>query len=664
MKQLRNVAIVGHSGSGKTSLSEALLHKTGAIEEMGNVAEGTTVTDYSPDEKKRQMTIASAVFFVDWKDSKINFVDTPGYADLTGEVRNSMKGYDGALIVLDAGGNIKIGAERAWKYAGEYKMRPIIFINKMDESGASWKGLLEKAKKRWGGTIMPLQMPLADFSGTVDVVDFNEEGSPSDIRAEAGELHEALVETAAETDDKLTEKYLEEGKLSLDEIRNGLRDAFISGKFTPVFFGSAIKNVGVESLLDGIIDYCPPPSDETKPDELKEMSKDQPCAYVFKTISEPHLGTVTLFRVYSGEFLPGVEVYNSVKKTSEKISQPFFLRGHNRIETEKIIPGDIGATVKLKVTKTGDTLCGKKAPVILPAPHMPEAVFSVAVEPVAKKDQEKLGVCVSKLIDEDPSLNFRMDKEFGQTILSGMGEVHLSIAIERLKDRFGVDVEIEETKVPYRETIKAKSRAQGKYKKQSGGKGQYGDAWLVVEPLPKDKNFEFVNAIVGGAIPSKYIPAVEKGVKEAMLKGVLAGCPITNVKVTLNDGTFHQVDSSDMAFQIAGSMAFKKAVEKARPVLLEPVIQLEIEIPNAYLGDITSDLSGRRGRIVTIEPGDFLQHVKAVVPLAEAGRYATDLKSMTQGEGSCLMSFLCYEEVPSHISEKIVAETKKEKEEG
>ncbi len=662
MKQLRNVAIVGHSGGGKTSLSEALLYKSGAIDKMGEVAGGTTTTDYSPDEVKRQMTIDSAVFFVDWRDNKLNFVDTPGYADFTGEVRNSMKGYDAALIVLDAGGNVQIGAERAWQYARAYKMRPIIFINKIDESGVDWKGLLERIRKRWGKEIMPMQMPLADSSGVLDVVDFKKDAAPSDIAAEAGELHEKLMEAAAETDDKLTEKYLEEGGLSPDEFKGGLRDAIISGKLVPVFFGSALKNIGVESLLDGIINYCPSPSEGVMADELKGASEGSRCAYVFKTVSEPHLGTVTLFRVYSGQFLPGVEVYNSARKSSEKIGQLFSLRGHSRIEIDEVAQGDIGVTSKLKATKTGDTLCDKKTPVILPAPHMPEAVFSIAVKPAAKKDQEKLGACVAKLIDEDPSLNMRMDKEFGQTILSGMGEVHLDIAVGRLRDRFGVDVEIEETKVPYRETIRAKSRAQGKYKKQSGGRGQYGDAWLAVEPLPSEKNFEFVNAIVGGAIPAKYIPAVEKGVKEAMQRGVLAGFPMTSIRVKLDDGTFHQVDSSDMAFQIAGSMAFKKATADARPVLLEPVVQIEIDIPEAYLGDVTSDLSGRRGRIMTIEPGDFSQRVKAAVPLAEAGRYATDLKSMTQGEGSCTMSFLRYEEVPSHVSEKIIAEAKKEEE--
>ncbi len=683
--KIRNAAIVGHNGAGKTSLTEALAFNAGLTSRLGRVQDGTTISDYNSDEIKRQMTIDSSLLTSEWNGHRIYMVDTPGYADFSCDVKQSMRAFDSAIFVIDATSGIGVGTETAWEYADEFKMPRLIFVNMMDKESANWNSILQELQERWGGAfkITPIQLPIgkeADFKGVVDLISMKvltySEGKetgggeiPAELSKEVSEVREKLIETSAENDDALVEKYLEGKELTVEELKRGLRIGIIQRKIVPVFCGCAYQNIAVRPLYDAIIDYMPSPVEcESLPvtipgagkEETRELSPDAPfTAYVFKTINEPHLGDVLLFRVYSGKLTAGSEVYNSTKGKTEKISQIYLMRGRNREETSEVAVGDIASIAKLKITRTGDTLCDKKHPVLVEPVNLPEGVASVALKPKTKKDQEKLSTSLRKLAEEDPVLRIRHDHELGQTIVTGMGDVHLDVVVERLQERFGVEVVVEKTRVAYRETIRSTAKVQGKYKKQSGGRGQYGDVFLEIEPLPRDKDFEFVNKIVGGAIPSKYIPAIEKGVKDAMSKGILASHPVINVKATVYDGSFHDVDSSDMAFQIAASMAFKKAFAEANPVLLEPIVEVQIVIPETYVGDVTSDLNSKRGRIMGIEMKGERQVIKAHVPLAEINRYSTDLKSMTQGRGSYQVKFSHYEEVPARVGEKLISEAKK-----
>ncbi len=684
----RSVAIVGHNGVGKTSLAEALALNAGLTNRLGRVEDGSTITDYGADEIRRQMTIDSSLITSDWNGYRVCLVDTPGYADFSCDVKQSMKAFDGAIFVIDANSGIGLGAETAWEYADEFEMPRLIFVNMMDKESASWDSILQELQERWGGSfkLAPIQHPIgkeADFKGVVDLISMKaltysdgketvSEEIPAELSDEISKVREKLIEISAENDDALIEKYLEGGELTVDELKKGLRAGIIQRKTVPVLCGCAYRNIAVKPLYDAIIDYMPSPQErqpvtvtvpQTGKEETSELSPDAPlAAYVFKTVNEPHLGDVLFFRVYSGKLSGGSEVYNSTKEKTEKISQIYLMHGRNREEISEVSVGDIASIAKLKVTRTGDSLCGKKNPVLLKPVNLNEGVASIALSPKTKKDQEKLSTALGKLAEQDPALRIRHDHELAQTIVTAMGDVHLDVVVERLKERFGVEVIVEKTKVAYRETIRSTARAQGKYKKQSGGRGQYGDVWLQIEPFPGDVEFEFVNKIVGGSIPGKYVPAVEKGVKDVMSKGILAGYPVTNLRATVYDGTFHEVDSSDMAFQIAASMGFRKAFNESHPVLLEPIVEVQIVIPETYVGDITSDLNSRRGRIMGIETKGERKLINAHVPLAEIDRYSTDLKSMTQGRGNYQMKFSRYEEVPARISQRLVSETKKEEE--
>ena len=683
-EQLRDVAIIAHGGVGKTSLVEALLFASGAAKRLGRVEEGTTVSDYSSDEIKRKISIDSTLVHTEWQEHKINIIDTPGYADFIGEMKGSLRVVDAAIVVVSAGDGVEVGTERVWHHASEGGLPRLIFVNRMDEENANFYSTLEGMRKEWGGKVVPIQLPIEEgdgFQGIVDLVKmkaylYGSEGKreekeipPGELEGRAKEYGEKLAEAVAETDDNLLEKYLEEGSLSEEEIKQGLRGGALSGKIFPVLCGSAYRCMGTEDLLGAIVDCLPSPLERPaicgkrpggEEEERREPARDGPfSALVFKTIFEPHLGVLSFFRVYSGKLSSGSTIYNSNKGVEERIGQIIFMQGKEKEEVSEVQPGDLAAVAKLKETVTGDTLCDGKNTIVVPTISFPKPMLSLAVKPRTKKDQEKLTVALAKIQGEDATFEMRMDHELGQTIISGMGELHLEIIIDELKDKFGVEVDVEKSKVAYRETIRSSTKVQGKYKRQSGGRGQYGDVWIEVEPLPRGEDFEFVNKIVGGAIPAKYIPAVEKGVREAMQKGILAGYPVTNVRVTIYDGTFHQVDSSDMAFHIAGSLAFKKAVLEAKPVLLEPIIEVEVVVPDEYLGDITGDLNSRRGRIVGIEAKGSKQVIKVQVPLAEMDRYSTELRSKTKGTGAHTMKFSHYEEVPQRVSEKIIAESKK-----
>ncbi|NOX97886.1 MAG: elongation factor G [Nitrospirae bacterium] len=687
VEEIRNVALLAHGGAGKTSLAEALLYTSGAINRLGRVEEETTVSDYTTDEMHRKISIKSALLYSQWQEHKINLVDTPGYADFVGEVRSVLPVVDGAIIVIDANSGVEVGTERVWNYAEEFHLGRLIFLNKMDGDNAKFYSVLEEMKKSWGNKITPLQLPLGEgngFQGVIDILEMKaylwgndgkaeEKEIPEEWAEKAKKYHEELIETTAETDDGLLEKYLEEGTLSEDEVRNALSRGTHEGKIVPLLCGSAYQAKGIENLLNTIVSLLPSPLNRpaipgkrlNAEEEVKiEAKKDSPLsALIFKTTFVPHLGELSFFRVYSGTLASGSTVYNSTRGHEERIGQIILLQGKEKEEISQLQPGDLAAVAKLKGAFTGDTLCDKKNPLLLPKVSFPQPVISLAIKPKTKKDQEKLSDALGKIGKEDPTFEVRLDHELGQTIISGMGELHLEIIINELKEKFGVEVEVEKSKVAYRETIRSTAQVQGKYKRQSGGRGQYGDVWIKVEPLPHGEGFEFVNKIVGGTIPTKYIPAVEKGVREAMQKGVLGGYPLTDIRVTLYDGSFHDVDSSDMAFHIAGSMALKKASLEAKPVLLEPIIEVEVTVPNECLGDITGDLNGRRGRIIGIEARGKNQLIKAQVPLAEMDKYSTNLRSQTKGKGRHTRKFSHYEEVPQRISEKIIAEMNKEKEE-
>ncbi len=679
-EKIRNVALLSHGGAGKTSLAEALLYISGATNRLGRIEEGTTLSDYTADEVHRKISIKSALLHSPWREHKINLLDTPGYADFVGEVRSVLPVADGAIIVVDATSGVEVGTERAWNYAEEFHLGRLIFLNKMDGDNAKFHSIMEDLKKNWGNKITPLQLPLGEgkgFQGIIDLLDMKaylwdhkgkteEKEIPEEGKEKARKYHEELIETAAETDDGLLEKYLEEGNLSEDEVRKAIRQGTGEGKIVPLLCGSAYQAQGMEGLLNTIIDTLPSPPDRpaipgkklgTEEEVKVEAEKEAPfTALIFKTTFEAHLGELSFFRVYSGTLSSGSTVYNSSRGHEERIGQIILPQGKEKEEISQLQPGDLAAVAKLKGAVTGDTLCDKKNPLILPKASFPRPVLSLAVKPKTKKDQEKLSDALGKIGKEDSTFEVHLDHELGQTIISGMGELHLEIIINELRNKFGVEVEVEKSKIAYRETIRSTAKVQGKYKRQSGGRGQYGDVRIEVEPLPHGEDFQFVNKIVGGAIPGKYIPAVEKGVREAMQKGVLAGYPLTDMRVTLYDGSFHDVDSSDMAFHIAGSMALKKASLAAKPVLLEPIIEVEITVPDEYLGEITGDLNGRRGRIMGIEARGKNQLIKARVPLAEMDKYSTDLRSQTKGRGSQTMKFSHYEEVPQRISEKIIAE--------
>jgi elongation factor G len=680
--KLRNVGIVAHGGAGKTSLAEAMLFSSGAISRMGKVDEGNSTTDYEPEEVKRKVTISSALAPCEWREHKINFVDTPGYSDFVAEVKGALRAVDSTLVILCAAAGVEVDTEKVWQYAADLNMPRLTFINKMDRENADFYSVVESMKGKFGNGVIPIQLPIGaedSFSGIVDLIAMKayvmqgnqslETEIPEDLLLQAEEARQAVIEAAAEGDDDLLTKYLDGEGLSDEEICLGLKNGISQGKLFPVLCGSAYKNIGVKNILDALLAYLPAAGQTVAMgqhpgtrDILERKAEDVFSAIVFKTTADPFVGRLSYLRVFSGVMKPDSILYNATKEKSERIGNIFTLRGKHQDALSSVYAGDIAVVAKLQETATGDSLCDKDHPIVFEPIAYPNPMFTMCIEAKNKGDEDKLGNALARLTDEDPTIKVRKNVETGQLLLSGLGELHTDIMAERMKRKFGVDVLLKSPKVPYRETIRASVKIEGKHKKQSGGHGQFGHVWLQLEPLAPGGNFEFVDSIFGGAVPRQYIPAVEKGVKEALGGGVLAGYPMVDIKVTLYDGSYHTVDSSEMAFKIASIMALRKGALQAKPVMLEPVCNVEVTIPEGFMGDVIGDLNSKRGRIQGMEPiGSGLGVVKAQAPIAEMFRYAIDLRSITQGRGSFTMNFSHYEEVPPRLAETIIASAKKDK---
>jgi elongation factor G len=687
-KSLRNLAVVGHGGTGKTSLCESLLFVSGKSERLGRVDDSTSCMDFEPEEQKRRVSISSAANFVEWEKHKINFIDTPGDSNFTFDIKCSMSVVENAVIIVDAVGGVEFQTQKVWELADEFKLPRIIFINRLDRERAIFNTALESIKSKFKKKVTPVCLPIGaedKFNGIVDLIsmkaylfsDNKGAGKASDIPAEMMDevksLRDSMVEDIAEADDELMNKYLESGELSDEELKTGLKKGVSAGNLIPVLCGSSTKGIGISLLLDLIVSSFASPVDrgpikgkKPKTDDVEERqpSEDAPfSAIVFKTIADPYAGRLTLFRVYSGTLNSDTPVYNSSRKITEKFGHVFFLEGKNQKQAEVLIPGDIAGVAKLKETTTGDTLCNEKSPIIFEKVVVPPPIISYAMEPKTRGDEDKIASSIHRLTEEDPTIVYTRNVETKEMILSGMGQVHIEVNIEKMKRKFGVEVNLNTPKIPYKETIKGKTNVQGKYKKQSGGRGQFGDCWIDIEPLPRGGGFLFEDKIVGGVIPGQYRPAVEKGIVEAAVKGVLAGYPVVDFKIALTFGSYHTVDSSEMAFKIAGSMAFQKGVMDCQPILLEPIVNIEIEVPDEYMGDVIGDLNSRRGRVQGMDANGSNQVIKGQVPLAEILKYAPDLRSMTSGRGNFTYTESHYDEVPAYIAEKIIAEFKKDKEE-
>lgn len=682
--RLRNVGIVAHGGAGKTSLTEAMLFNSGAVNRLGRVDDGSATTDFEPEEIKRKVTISAALAPCEWNGHKINVVDTPGYADFVAEVKSALRAVDSVCVVLCAASGVEVETEKVWSYANELGLPRICFINKMDRENADFYSVVESMKEKFGNGVVPVQLPIGaqdSFQGIVDVLtrkayvpqkngrEYTETDVPAEMLAKCEDARTALIEAAAEGDDELLAKYLDGEELSNEEVRSGLLAAIAQAKVFPVLCGSALKNIGITQTLDSIISYLPAPG--TNPitgyhpvtKELVERSAADPfSAMVFKTTADPFVGRLSYIRLYSGTMKPDSSLYNATKEKSERVGTIFTLRGKQQDPVTAVHAGDIVVVAKLQETATGDSLCDKDKPVIFTPIPYPKPMFVRSIETKNKGDEDKIGQALARLMDEDPTFKVQKDVETRQLLISGMGELHLDIMTERMKRKFGVETLLASPKVPYRETIRGTAKVEGKHKKQSGGHGQYGHVWLQLEPLAPGAEFEFVDSIFGGAVPRQYIPAVEKGVRDALAGGLLAGYPMVDVKVTLTDGSYHTVDSSEMAFKIASAMALRKGVLQAKPVLLEPIYSVEVLVPESYMGDVIGDLNTKRGRIQGMEPiGGGLGRVKAQVPLAEMSRFSIDLRSITQGRGSFDMNFSHYEDVPARIAEAIIAGAKKDK---
>ena len=686
-KSLKSIAVIGHGGTGKTSLCESLIYVVGKSDRLGRVDDGTSSLDYEPEEQRRRISISAATSFLECDKQKITIVDTPGDSNFAYDTKNCLQNVDNALVVIDAVGGVEFQTEMVWEYAKEFKLPKVVFINRMDRERADFFKVLESIKARLGDKVTPIFLPIgvADtFRGIVDLLEnkalfFDDpKGAakagdiPPEMKDIVEEYRNNMTEDIAECDEQLMDKYLSDGELSPDDLKIGLKMGIASGSFIPVICGSATKHIGVNSLINMIINHLPSPVDRGSlsgklpgTDTLAERPPDAAAPFsarVFKTIADPYAGRLTLFRIYSGTLTHDTSVLNSTRKVNERIGNIFYLDGKVQKPAEALVAGDIAAVAKLKETVTGDTLCNEKAPVIFDKITPTPAIMSFAIEAKARGDEEKIVSSIHRLIEEDPTLTFTIDRQTKEMILSGMGQVHIEVTIEKMKRKFGVEVVLNTPRVPYKETIKGKTTIQGKYKKQSGGRGQFGDAWLEIEPLPRGAGFEFADKIVGGVIPGQYRPAVEKGIVEAMLEGILAGYPMVDLKVSLIDGSYHTVDSSEMAFKIAGSMGFKKGVLSCQPTLLEPMVNINIEIPEEYMGDVMGDLNGRRGRVLGMDSKGSHQIVKGLVPLAEILKYAPDLRSMTSGRGTFTYEHSHYDEVPPYIAEKIIAEAKKSEE--
>jgi elongation factor G len=680
LENLRNVSLLSHSGAGKTSLSEAILFDAKAITRLGKVDEGSTTSDYDPDEIKRRISINLTVLPFQWQSIKVNLLDTPGYSDFVGEVKSSLRVSEGAIVLICATSGIEVGTEQVWQYCEEAALPRLIFINKMDRENADFFKVAEAVQKKFGVKCIPVQIPIGShtaFSGIIDLLKMKayletaakEDEIPAEIKSQAETYRTKLVEAVAGADEKLIEKYLNDEVISQEELETALKAAVSGGTLVPIFAGSALQNVGVTFLIDAIQQYLPSPggipveiTDATKGtvEKIEPSPADSLAAMVFKTSADPYVGKMTYFRVYTGTLSSNSQIWNSTRNEPERVGQVFVVRGKNQETTSQVGAGDIGVVTKLNVTSTGDTLCTREKPVKLAPIDFPNPVYSGAVTPKTKADLDKLGSSLARLAEEDPTLKVRRELDTSETILAGLGETQLEVVVEKMQRKFGVGVNLDVPKVPYKETIKTPAKGEYKHKKQTGGHGQYGHVLLEVEPLPRGSGIEFVDAIVGGTIPRNYIPAVEKGVKDAVHEGVVAGFPVVDVLARVYDGSFHPVDSSEICFKIAGAGALKKAMDSASPVLLEPIVKLKVTVPDNYTGDIMSDLNNKRGRVMGMMPEGGYNTIEAEVPLAEVLRYAIDLKSMTQGRGRYTFEFDHYEEVPAFVAQKICAERKAE----
>lgn len=680
LEEIRNLCLLSHAGAGKTSLSEAALFAAKAIPRLGRVDEGSTTSDYDPIEVKRRISINLTILPYEWKGTKINLIDTPGYSDFAGEVKAAIRVSEGALIVVCAASGVEVGTEQVWEYSEEADLPRLIFVNKMDRENADFYRTLEQLQSYFGHRCLPLQLPIGaqdKFEGIVDLLarksylgsPEKEDNIPSPLEDKVNSFRQKLVEGIAETDDTLIEKYLGGEELTQEELSNGLRQAVAAGKIVPVLVGSALKSIGIVSLLDLIPRYIPSPGEReialagsSAEGEKLKPSEDGPlAALVFKTSADPYVGKLTYFRVYSGVMESNSQVWNASRGEVERIGQLFTVRGKNQEPVPKVGAGDIGAVAKLNVTGTGDTLSSRDKPILLPPTQFPKPIFSEAVHPRTKADVDKLGAALSRLSEEDPTLQVHREADTAETILSGLGETHVEVAAEKMWRKFGVEVDLKTPEVPYKETITVAVKAEYKHKKQTGGHGQYGHVFLSLEPLPRGSGNEFVDKIVGGTIPKNYIPAVEKGVNEASQEGVLAGYPVVDIRTTVYDGSFHPVDSSDICFKIAGAGALKKGLAQGQPIILEPIMNIKVKVPKDFTGDIIGDLNTKRARVQGMYPEDGMNVIEAQVPQAEIMRYPIDLKSITQGRATFTIDFSHYEEVPAHIAEKIIAEKQAKK---
>lgn len=679
--KIRNVALVGHGSAGKTSLTSAFLYDTGITTRLTNVQQGNTVTDYDPDEIDRQISINSSLCHMEWKNNKINIIDCPGYTNFLWDARASLRAADAGVVMVCGVAGVEVGTEKIWDMLKELELPRIFIINKMDRENADFSRTMESIHQFFGRQAVPVQIPIGsekDFKGVVDLIakkaflfegggnsKFTEGDIPADMIDDVNKRIENLTEMVAESDESLLEKYFENGELSPEDLIAGLKKSILEGQFFPVFASSATQNMGVQPILDGIINFLPNPlfrgSIKGREDKEIKVGEDNPfSALVFKTISDPYTGRISIMRIFSGRINPDSTVYNPNKEANEKMGGLFYLQGKEQIPAGQAQAGDLVATAKLKTTSTGDTLCDKKADIVFNKIKFPEPSISFAIEPKTRADEDRISQAVHRIVEEDPTARIERDPETSQLIISGNGQLHVEIVTARLKKRYNVDVDLKPPKIPYRETIKGTADVHSRFKKQTGGRGQFADVRIKIEPLPKGSEFEFVDKIFGGAIPKNFIPSVEKGVQEARKKGVVAGYPTVDFRVILYDGTYHDVDSSDIAFKIAASMAFKDAAKQARPTIMEPVMNVEIYTPEAYMGDIMGNLNGRRGKVQGMEQKGPLRIIKAQVPMSEMLDFEPSLTSITGGRGSYLMEFANFEEVPAHLQQKIVDESVRE----
>ncbi|HEX9896145.1 MAG TPA: elongation factor G [Dehalococcoidales bacterium] len=685
LENIRNLALLAHNGAGKTSLSEAILFTAKVINRLGKVGEGATTSDYDPAEQKRGMSISLSLLPYIWQGNKINLMDTPGYPDFVGEVKSAIRVSEGAVVVICAVSGVEVGTEQVWKYCEDANLSRLIYVNRMDRENADFIKVVGQIQTSLGRKCIPLQLPIGAHTGFQGIIDLlkmkaytgttSQEGEvPAPLKAQADELRHQLIEAIAEADDALLEKYLGGEELTSEELTGGLRQGVLTGKLVPILAGSGLQNVAVSPLMDAIVNYLPPPKKrdvlvigegnkpaQTPPDTVAPLA-----ALVFKTSADPYVGRLTYFRVYNGTITSNSQVWNVTRGEQERIGQLFLLRGKSQEPVPEVAAGDIGAVAKLNVTGTGDTLGARDKPVKLVPVVFPEPRFSEAVYPKTKTDLDKLGSSLAKIAEEDPTLKVHREPSTNETIISGLGEIQLDVAAEKMARKFGVNVDLTTPKVPFRETITVTANAEYKHKKQTGGHGQYGHVLLELEPLPRGSGVQFEEHIVGGTIPKNYIPAVEKGVNEAVQEGVLAGYPVADVKVTVYDGSFHPVDSSEICFKIAGAGAVKKGLQQGNPVLLEPIVKIKVTAPDTYTGDIIGDLNTKRGQVLGMNPSSGTNEIEAQVPLVEVQRYAISLKSITQGKGTYSIEFSHYQEVPPMVTQKIIqarqAEREKEKE--